>query len=66
MVLSLALAYVFYRGEEPGMPLARARWAKWVFLGLCFGMFVYFFPILAALKIPAASFMKWMWFRSWV
>jgi dolichyl-phosphate-mannose--protein O-mannosyl transferase len=30
------------------------------------GVFVYFFPILAALRIPGEGFRKWMWFRSWV
>ena len=58
MVLSLALAYVFH--------VWRTKWAQWIYLAAAFGMFVYFFPILAALKISADSFSRWMWFRSWI
>jgi dolichyl-phosphate-mannose--protein O-mannosyl transferase len=65
MVLSLALAYVFHHGEQ-GPVFARFKWARWLFLAACFAMFVYFFPVLAALRIPSESFRKYMWFRSWI
>ncbi len=29
-------------------------------------MFCYFYPILAALKIPKDGFQQWMWLRSWI
>ncbi|MCM2278300.1 MAG: phospholipid carrier-dependent glycosyltransferase [Oligoflexia bacterium] len=64
MTLGLCLAYVFERIEFLG--ITRLRWARWAFLGTAFGVFIYFFPILAALKIPAGSFGRWMWFRSWI
>ena len=44
----------------------RSGWLRWVFLAACFSMFVYFFPVLAALRIPSEAFRKWMWFRSWI
>jgi dolichyl-phosphate-mannose-protein mannosyltransferase len=65
MVLSLALAYVFEHGER-GRAFKRVRWARWVFLAACLAMFVYFFPVLAALRIPSETFRRWMWFRSWI
>jgi dolichyl-phosphate-mannose-protein mannosyltransferase len=61
MFLSFALAYVYQ-----ARPLEKMPWLRWVFLGVSCGVFVYFFPILAGLKIPAQDFRKWMWFRSWI
>jgi hypothetical protein len=29
-------------------------------------LFFYFWPILAAWKIPAHNFTAWMWFRGWI
>jgi len=28
--------------------------------------FIYFFPILAGLKIPFNDYLRWMWFQSWI
>jgi dolichyl-phosphate-mannose-protein mannosyltransferase len=64
MTLSLALGYVFFRKEFG--KLYSISWLKWVFLGSALSLFVYFFPILAALRIPSESFRKWMWFPSWI
>lgn len=64
MVLSLALGYVFYHGEKAFE--VKSTWPRWVFFGLCLGMFIYFFPISAALQIPADSFRQWMWRMSWI
>jgi dolichyl-phosphate-mannose-protein mannosyltransferase len=61
MLLSLALAYLFEQAEA-----GRKPWARWTFLAISFGLFVYFFPVLAALKIPSEDFRRWMWFWSWV
>jgi dolichyl-phosphate-mannose--protein O-mannosyl transferase len=64
MVLSFALAYVFYhleQGSKERLPLAR-----WTFFGMSVVLFIYFFPILAALRIPAQAFRHWMWFSSWI
>lgn len=64
MMLSFALAYLFHYGETG--KLFKFPWARWVFLGAALGIFIYFFPILAALKIPSDAFRKWMWFSSWI
>lgn len=61
MTLSMALAYSFVLWEEK-----HAHWFRWVFLVAVGMMFIYFFPILAALEIPISAFKKWMWFRSWI
>lgn len=67
LVLSLALGYAFERLEKR---LSGARdvilWARWAYLGIAIGFFIYFFPISAALRIPAESFRRWMWLTSWI
>jgi dolichyl-phosphate-mannose-protein mannosyltransferase len=72
MVLSLALAYVFFfvgRDSSKGANKNKDQtmaWVRWGFLFVAFGLFVYFFPILAALQIPADNFRRYMWFQSWI
>lgn len=70
MMLSFALAYFFHEWEKSRPPIkgevSIPRVARWIFLGGALGMFIYFFPILAALRIPTKSFTHWMWFRSWI
>ncbi|MCC7440983.1 MAG: phospholipid carrier-dependent glycosyltransferase [Bdellovibrionales bacterium] len=39
---------------------------RWIFLAAAAAVFVYFFPLLAALRIPAESFRGWMWFSGWI
>lgn len=62
MFLSFAIAFVFHRFEKG----FRNDWPRWSFVVLSFGIFVYFFPILAALKIPTHQFRDWMWLHSWI
>lgn len=64
MVLSFAIAYFFNYVERK--KLVADSLARWSFLGACFGIFVYFFPILSALQIRTESFRKWMWFNFWI
>jgi dolichyl-phosphate-mannose--protein O-mannosyl transferase len=59
MTLSLAIAYCFERWADS--PVARG-----VFLVATLALFAYFFPVLAALRIPSESFRNWMWFSSWI
>lgn len=72
MVLSFALANAFfYRKEVSAYIQVKAQKlgyqkAAWIFAFACCLVFVYFYPILAALRIPADSFRKWMWFSSWI
>ncbi len=64
MVLGFAIAFVFHAWERgPGF---RFKWARWSYLLLATVVFLYFFPILSALKIPSDVFRKWMWLRSWI
>jgi dolichyl-phosphate-mannose-protein mannosyltransferase len=58
MFLGLAVTYWILK--------AKRDWVAYVVLGATFGFFAYFFPILAALPIPANGFMKWMWFSTWI
>jgi dolichyl-phosphate-mannose--protein O-mannosyl transferase len=61
MTLSLALAYVFHRFET-----SEKKWFRIAFFGLAAVLFIYFFPILAGLKIPANGFTDYMWLSSWI
>jgi len=45
---------------------AKVDWLRWMYLGSSLAIFIYFFPILAALRIPANAFRKWMWFTFWI
>lgn len=54
----LALAAAFHLAGRP-----RARW--WFAVIAC-TLFIYFYPIIAALPLPdAQAFTRWMWFDSW-
>lgn len=69
MVLGLALAYVLNRVEElVGTPERRRQAAafRWGFLTAAIALFLWFFPILAALRIPTERFRQWMWLKSWI
>jgi dolichyl-phosphate-mannose--protein O-mannosyl transferase len=67
MTLSMAIATVFHYIEAEWAELKRqCAWLRWTFLGASVAMFLYFFPILAALRIPADTFRQWMWFKSWI
>ncbi|MGK5083927.1 phospholipid carrier-dependent glycosyltransferase [Bdellovibrionota bacterium FG-1] len=68
MVLSFALAYAFELIQKTTLS-ERFQWisqARWAFLACVLVMFVYFFPIIAALRISSETFRDWMWFRSWI
>ncbi len=58
MFLGLAIAYWLVK--------MRNTWITALTLGSIAGCFAYFFPILAALPIPAESFRRWMWLTSWI
>lgn len=63
MILCLALCYFFDRYERGG---TRRLWARWAYLGIAAGFFIYFFPISAALRISPDRFRDWMWLSSWI
>ena len=61
IALPIALAAAFDR-------YARGRLTYWDegFMVMCFGLAVYFFPILSAAPLPnEQAFAHWMWFSSW-
>ena len=65
MMLSLAIAFVFHSWER-GAAFEKVKWLRLVFLAAATALFVYFFPILSGMRIPASSFRDWMWLGSWV
>ncbi len=55
--------------------LGERRWrsSAWTYLGVCLGLFVFFFPILTGYPIPLWLFqseilgrLPWLWFKSWI
>jgi dolichyl-phosphate-mannose--protein O-mannosyl transferase len=67
MTLSLALAFVFFHLEKSKEASQKTvTLSRWAFFGISAILFIYFFPILAALKIGPGEFNQWMWFRSWI
>jgi len=58
MMLGVALTYWLIR--------AKREWLTYLSIGAAFGVFAYFFPILAALPITASGFTRWMWLPSWI
>ena len=60
MTMSLALADVLQKLDQ------KFKNTRMIFILMSAGFFVYFFPILSASKINAASFTWWMWFRGWI
>lgn len=59
MILSLAVTQV-WEWLDP------EEWLRWLYWGLCALIFLYFFPILGALKIAGDSFRQYMWLTSWI
>jgi dolichyl-phosphate-mannose--protein O-mannosyl transferase len=64
MILSFALAYVFFQWKAPFSKLLHQ--GRWYFLGFAWFIFFYFFPILAGLPISNSNWQHWMWFRGWI
>jgi dolichyl-phosphate-mannose--protein O-mannosyl transferase len=58
MMFSLAFTYWIMKSKKD--------WPVYLTVGITLGFFYYFFPILAALPIPANGFTKWMWFPTWI
>lgn len=62
MVVSLALAFMFYK-----TPLSQWVWARRSFATVAVLTFLYFFPISsAAVTVTMRTFQRLMWFRSWI
>jgi dolichyl-phosphate-mannose-protein mannosyltransferase len=61
MMLSFALIDQIKR-----LPVRAQKWAPWLLIYACALAFIFFFPILSGMPIPAESFRRWMWFSSWI
>ncbi len=67
MTLSLAAAFALSRLPWPkAHPRLAPDLPRWLYLAIAFLVFVYFFPVLSGMRIPADSFTRWTWFRSWI
>ncbi len=65
LVLGLAIVFVFdYFRRSPFEAWVKRLETALVILS--FAVFIYFFPILAAFKIPLETFRRWMWLQSWI
>ncbi|MEN9724301.1 MAG: hypothetical protein RJB38_2287 [Pseudomonadota bacterium] len=75
ILLSFAWGYLIHRSAEgtrgtpsftpspeQRLPMGNAT----VVLAVALGFFIYFFPILSAMKIPASAYRQWMWLQSWI
>ncbi len=66
--------YYYYYPNGMLLSFFVVRWLKTAarpaltacYIGATFGLFVYFFPILSAMEIPAGSFVRWMWLKTWI
>lgn len=58
MILTLAVGYWLLKLKNRNL--------VWVFMGVVYGVFIYFYPILSAHPIASDSFTRWMWVRSWI
>ena len=63
MLLGLALGLAV---SDSRLREERLSFLRWSFLGASLGLFIYFYPILSALKIPIEAFRKWMWLQTWI
>jgi dolichyl-phosphate-mannose--protein O-mannosyl transferase len=70
MILSFALAHFF---SSPlffklckKVHIHKSSTISWMYLGISFGFFIYFVPILSAFRIPAPTYYIWMWLQRWI
>ncbi len=67
MTLSMAIAFFFHYGESKKfLMLIKIRTLRWAFLTACIVIFIFFYPVLAAIKIPLHAYSMRMWFKSWI
>ena len=64
MTLSLALGFLYVAWLMKYPALIR-RTILGMFFSLSFGVFIFFYPLLAGNDIKASELHKWMWFDSW-
>lgn len=61
LILPMLLAATFHHAYR-----TQDRWLPAAFLGLSFGLFAYFYPILSATPLDGEqAFQRWMWLSTW-
>lgn len=68
LLLGFAASAVFLeRRSCPDAP-RRAAWERleWLWIVLCVNVFVWFFPVLAGLRINGEMLRRWAWFAGWL
>ncbi len=63
MALSFALAYALSERSWAGPMNGFIRKGRWIFLAGSIALFVFFYPILAAMLTPFSDVDRWMWFH---
>lgn len=68
LLLSFAVSAVFLDLRRSADEARRARWGRleWLWLALCTDVFIWFFPVLASLRVNGDLFRLWVWFTSWI
>jgi dolichyl-phosphate-mannose-protein mannosyltransferase len=66
-MLALAAVYTLKRIRLP-RPWQRLPHEAllWAYCAIAVLVFVYFYPVLSGMRIPAETFTRWTWFRSWI
>lgn len=68
LLLSFAVSAVFFELRRRPDEARRTYWARleWLWLALCTDVFIWFFPILAGLRVNGELLRLWAWFKSWI
>lgn len=68
LLLGFASSAVFLERRQRADGPRRAWWARmeWLWLVLCLDVFIWFFPVLAGLRVNGELLRLWAWFASWI
>jgi dolichyl-phosphate-mannose--protein O-mannosyl transferase len=66
MVLSLAMAYLFFCWDRRKKAAGTKPVARWVVLALAAALFIYFFPVLSGERVAGDDFRNYMWSNRWI
>lgn len=68
LLLGFAVSARFLELRQRPDAARRASWARleWLWLALCVDVFVWFFPVLAGLRINGELLRLWAWFDAWI
>lgn len=68
LILSFAVSAGFLelRRRPDEARQVTGRRLEWLWLALCTDLFVWFYPVLAGLRVNGDLFRLWAWFKSWI